>query len=114
VTRYEEVQAAAAADSRYRAGEIIVAQHDEPRDPCFFTVAYEGGQTRVSLNAAHPLSRTLLAQPPDTLNLFAALIASYHRARVTLGDTPALDPASLFNHLEQDWGKFLRDSLKAR
>lgn len=114
VSRYEEVQAAAAHDSKYQIGELVVAEHSEPRDPCFFTIQHEGGQTRVSFNTAHPLSATLIAQGPETVGVVASLLAAYHRARLMLGDTPAFDPASLFDHLEQDWGKYLRDSLRGR
>lgn len=113
VARYEEVQEQAAIDNRYRSGDLVVESYNEPRDSCFFAVRHEGNLDHVELNEAHPLAQ-LLAQDngEEILKIIGLLLQSYYRARTMLSDSPAIDPNTIFMHLEQDWGKYLRDALK--
>ena len=112
VARYEEVQEQAAMDNRHRAGELVIDEYDESRDVRFFDVSHEGEEVHVRLNMAHPLAARLSGVGEDIQRLLGAVLQAYHQARVSLADTPAFDPETIFMHLEQDWAKYLRDALE--
>ena len=112
VARYDELQQAGRERESALVGTCVVGSYKENRDPRFAEVRSEGGKDRVLFNQAHPLSTSMAQAGPEAEAIVSALVQAFHRARVLLAGTPAVDSETLLSHLEQDWAKFLRDALK--
>ncbi len=109
VARYEEAQAQAQLETRYRVGDLEIGTFSERRDPRFFRVEHEGGADRVSFNSEQAVASKLSNE--DVAATLGAVLCAYQRARAMLSASPATDPEVLFEQLEFDWARYLSDYL---
>lgn len=113
VEKYANEQEEAVEKGAYAPDRVTTSTVQQPRNPAFFEVVHRGGKTEVEYNESHPLFDKLKSNGDDSAEsgLLALLLASYHRAKERLGDSPATDASILFDQLEHDWSNFLKGYL---
>lgn len=113
VEKYANEQEEAVEKSSYAPDKVTTSTVQQPRNPAFFEVVHRGGKTEVEYNESHPLYVKLKSKGENAADsrLLALLLASYHRAKERLGDSPATDASILFDQLEHDWSNFLKGYL---
>ncbi|MDB4306539.1 transcriptional coactivator p15/PC4 family protein [Akkermansiaceae bacterium] len=112
VEKYANEQEEAVEKSAYAPDMVSTSTAQQPRNPAFFEVVHRGGKTEVEYNESHPLFANLKASDDAAASrLLALLLASYHRAKERLGDSPATDASILFDQLEHNWSNYLRGYL---
>ena len=113
VEKYANEQDAAVEKSAYAPDMVTTSTIKQPRNPVFFEVLHRGGNTEVEYNESHPFLDKVRPTGEDSAasQLVALLLASYHRAKERLGDSPATDASILFGQLEHDWSKYLKEYL---
>jgi hypothetical protein len=113
VEKYATEQEEAVEKGAYAPDMVSASAVEQPRNPAFFEVVHRGGKTEVEYNESHPLLAKLKANGEDaaTARLLTLLLASYHRAKERLGDSPATDASILFDQLEHDWSNYLKGYL---
>lgn len=117
VESYASEQEKAVKKSTYAPGRVTACANEQPRNPAFFEVVHQGGNTVVEFNKSHPLFKrqeTSSDGGAKDLDLLSVVLASYHRARERLGDSSATDASILFDQLEHDWSSFLKGYLSEK
>lgn len=103
--------------ARYEAKSFIRVSRPE-RTATFFSIAEEGGKLKLIYNESHPLRRAMeMAQVSagtsgDPNRLIDILLVSYARCRERFDPDRKVEPAVLFEMLENEWGRGLRRYLE--
>ncbi len=112
VARYTEIQELAKLEAEYVVGEHTIKFHNDLRDPRFFLTEHKGGEDEISMNLAHPFTRSFAEADDATQELLLNVIQSYSHTKARLKGEMYYDPKMLFNHLETDWSRYLKDKME--
>lgn len=110
---------AAVESARYEAKSFIRSARPE-RTLTFFSIAEEGGKLKLVYNQSHPLynelEQVLRADPSDSrmVQLFDFVLVAYARCRAQFNPEVKVDPDVLFDSLEAEWGKSLKQYIEDR
>jgi hypothetical protein len=111
ISRYNDAQERALLENEYTLGTLIISEYNDPRDLHFFKVENKGGKDIVSLNSCHPFKEAFDKAHPETKEVVAKMMQAFNQTKKLLQSQPAYDPEMLFNHLEIDWSRYLKDSI---
>lgn len=112
VVRYTEIQELSKLDAEYVVGEHIIKLHNDLRDPQFFRTEHKGGEDEISMNLAHPFTRAFVEADDAAQVMLLNVIQSYSHTKSRLMGEMYYDPKMLFNHLETDWSRYLKDKME--
>ena len=112
VARYTEIMELALEDEEYVVGEHTITFHNDLRDPQFFRAEHKGGEDEISLNLAHPFTRAFAKADDVAKEMLLNVIQSYCHTKSRLQGEMYYDPKMLFNHLETDWSRYLKDKME--
>ena len=115
--RYQQAQEEAKQKNFRLAHDVKINEVNRFRDEHLFHVSHQGNTDVVELNTSHAFAKAISIEeianstPEEIRELFAAMMASYARARSLLLGAAASNPEILFEQAEFDWHMFLSNYI---